>query len=105
HNLRGNTQIMRCVRQVTSAVNPKNLALWTLPELCERLSEFAYEVYDATTHPSLGQSPRESFERGLAATGHRLQHVIAYDREFLMLTLPAPQRDTVRVQAGRGVRV
>lgn len=105
HNLRGNTQIMRCVRQVTSAVNPKNLALWTLPELCERLSEFAYEVYDATTHPSLGQSPRESFERALAATGHRLQHVIAYDREFLMLTLPAPQRDTVRVQAGRGVRV
>jgi putative transposase len=105
HNLRGNTQIMRCVRQVTSAVNPKNLALWTLPELCERLSEFAYEVYDATPHPSLGQSPRESFESGLAATGHRLQHIIPYDREFLMLTLPAPQRDTVRVQAGRGVRV
>jgi transposase InsO family protein len=97
HNLRGNTQIMRCVRQVTKSVNPKNLAVWNLPGLCQRLAEFAQEVYDTTPHPSLGQSPREAFERGLAITGRRLQQMIPYNREFLVLTLPAPKRDMVRV--------
>lgn len=105
HNLRGNTQVMRCARQVTTAVNPKNLAVWNLPDLCEHLAEFAYELYDTTLHPSLSRSPREAFENGLAITGHRLQQVIAYNREFLVLTLPAPKRGTVRVQAGRGVKV
>jgi len=105
HNLRGNTQVMRCARQVTAAVNPKNLAVWNLPDLCEHLAEFADEVYDTTLHPSLGQSPRETFERGFAITGCRLQQVIPYNREFLVLTLPAPKRGTVRVQAGRGVKV
>jgi hypothetical protein len=69
------------------------------------LAEFAQEVYDTTPHPSLGQSPREAFERGLAITGRRLQQMIPYNREFLVLTLPAPKRDMVRVQAGRGVKV
>jgi transposase InsO family protein len=105
HNLRGNTQIMRCVRQVTVAVNPKNLAVWTLPHLYTHLCEFAYEVYDTTQHPSLGKSPREAFEKGLTATGHRLQRMVPYNREFAVLTLPAPRRGTVRVQAGRGVKV
>ncbi|TAM83452.1 MAG: hypothetical protein EPN47_04910 [Acidobacteria bacterium] len=105
HNLRGNTQIMQCTRQVTTAVNPKNLAVWNLPDLCERLAEFAYEIYDTTLHPSLGQSPREAFERGFALTGHRLQQIIPYNREFLVLTLPAPKRSTVRVQPGRGVMI
>jgi len=31
--------------------------------------------------------------------------MIPYNREFLVLTLPAPKRDMVRVQAGRGVKV
>jgi len=79
--------------------------VWTLPHLYVRLCEFAYEVYDATRHPSLGQSPREAFEKGLAATGHRLQRVVPYDREFVVLTLPAPRKGTVRVQAGRGAKV
>jgi len=105
HNLRGNTQIMRCARQVTTAVNPKNLAVWNLPDLCQRLAEFAHEIYDTTPHPSLGQSPRETFERGLVITGRRPQQMIPYNREFLVLTLPAPKRDMVRVQAGRGVKV
>jgi putative transposase len=39
HNLRGNTQIMRAVRQVTKAVNPKASAVWTLAQLHESLCE------------------------------------------------------------------
>jgi hypothetical protein len=105
HNLRGNTQITRCVRQVTAAVNPNNLAVWTLPEFCARLTKFAYDIYDSTPHPALGESPQEAFDRGLASTGQRPQQMVAYSPEFVMLTLPAPRRDTVRVQAGRGMKV
>ena len=89
----------------TPAVDPKNLAVWTLPELCQRLTEFVYEVYDTLDHPSLGQSPRQSYQRGLAATGQRVQRLVPYNREFLMLTLPAPRRGSERVQVGQGVKV
>jgi hypothetical protein len=33
HNLAGNTQVMRNVRQVTKSVNPRGYAIWTLGEL------------------------------------------------------------------------
>ena len=46
HNLRGNTQITRNVRQVTKSVNPKALATWPLAELHQRLSQYLYEVRD-----------------------------------------------------------
>jgi putative transposase len=61
HNLRGNTQITRNVRQVTRSVNPKGLAAWTLGDLHARVAEYLYEVYDMIDHPALGQSPRGSF--------------------------------------------
>lgn len=40
HNLRGNTQITREVRQVTTSVNPKTLATWNLADLTARLTEY-----------------------------------------------------------------
>jgi len=61
HNLRGNTQIMRNVRQVTKSVNPEGLATWSLTELYDRLCEYLYEIYDTVEHPALGRSPREAF--------------------------------------------
>lgn len=42
HNLRGNTQMTRNVRQVTKTVNPKGLATWPLADLHGRLSEYLY---------------------------------------------------------------
>jgi putative transposase len=54
HNLRGNTQIMRQVRQVTASVNPKGEAVWTLADLHDRLAHYLYEVYDSLDHPALG---------------------------------------------------
>jgi putative transposase len=41
HNLAGNTQMMRHVRQVTKSVNPKTHANWTLERLYERMCEWA----------------------------------------------------------------
>jgi transposase InsO family protein len=105
HNLVGNTQIMRNVRQVTKSVAPKTQALWTLGKLSEQLNQWAEEVYDLADHPSLGQSPRETFTRGLHQTGQRPQRLIPYMEEFLMWTRPTTKKGTAKVLAGRGVKI
>jgi transposase InsO family protein len=105
HNLAGNTQIMRNVRQVTKSVEPKTQALWTLGRLSDRLNEWAYKIYDATPHPSLGQSPREAFAQGLLQTGRRPQRLIPYDEEFLMWTRPTTRKGTAKVMPGRGIKI
>lgn len=105
HELQGNTQITRQVRQVTKAVNPRTLAVWTLPDLYTVLCQWAYEIYDQREHPALGQSPRFAFETGLVMSGSRCQRHVAYDEIFQMLTLPAPERGKRKVQPGRGVKI
>jgi putative transposase len=105
HNLSGNTQITRNVRQVTKAVDPKKLAVWPLAELHQRLAEFFYEVYDTLTHPALGKSPREAFDIGLVRTGNRLHRIVPYNEEFLMLTLPTTAKGTAKVSPSRGVKI
>lgn len=105
HNLRGNTQITRNVRQVTKAVNPKGLATWPLGDLHARLSEYFYEVHDTLNHPALGESPREAFQSGLARGGSRIHRMIAYNDEFLMLTLPTTPKGTARVMPSRGIKI
>ena len=105
HNLRGNTQITRNVRQVTKSVDPKSLATWPLAELHQRLSQYLYEVRDTFNHPALGQSPREAFETGLALTGSRLHRLVPYNEEFLMLTLPTTAKGTAKVMPSRGVKI
>src|SRR5258708_26537122 len=47
----------KTARQMTKAVNPKNQALWQLPDLYSFLCAWAYEGYDQEKHPALGQSP------------------------------------------------
>jgi transposase InsO family protein len=105
YNLRGNTQITRQPRQVTKAVDPKGLATWPLAALHGRMTEYLYEVHDTLVHPALGHCPREAFHRGLARGGARVQRTVAYDREFLMLTLPTTKRGTAKVKRSRGVKV
>jgi transposase InsO family protein len=105
HNLRGNTQLTREVRQVTRSVDPKGLAVWTIGELHDRTCEYLYEVYDVLDHPALGQSPRQAFELGLKVSGTRLHRAIPYDRELLIATLPATSRGTATVSPGRGIKV
>ena len=105
HNLQGNTQITRCVRQVTKGVNPRGQAVWALKELRDHLAAYFYEVYDTMDHVALGQSPREAYNAGLASTGERMHRIIPYDREFMIYTLPATGRGTAKVSPGRGVKV
>lgn len=105
HNLRGNTQITRNVRQVTASVDPKGMATWTLRELNDRLNQYLFDVYDGMEHPALGQCPREAFARGLEMSGLRLQRLIPYDRSFMLCTMPSTTRGTATVCTGRGVRI
>lgn len=105
HNLVGNTQITKQVRQVTKAVNPKTLAAWTLGRLYTRLCQWAYEVYDIIEHPALGQSPRDAFGAGLSQSGYRPQRLIPYDDTFIMATLPTTPKGTAKVQPNLGVKI
>jgi transposase InsO family protein len=105
HNLRGNTQITREVRQVTTSVNPKGLAAWSLGDLNARLNEYLFEVYDRMDHPALGQTPEEAFARGFEASGQRLHRIIPYDQSFLLCTMPSTAKGTATVNTGRGVKI
>jgi len=103
HNLRGNTQIMRHVRQVTKSNAPVGQAAWTLTCLYEYLSCFLFEVYDTTQHPALGQTPRQAYLAGFESSGARANRFIPYDQVFLIATLPTTQRGTAKIIPGRGV--
>jgi putative transposase len=105
YSLAGNTQITRNVRQVTTSVDPRNHAVWTLEFLHSRLCEWAYEFYDTTMHPALGQSPRDCFTLGLQRSGNRPQRHIPYDDEFRMMTLPTTAKATALVNSGKGVKI
>jgi transposase InsO family protein len=105
HNLQGNTQITRNVRQVTKGVDPKSQAVWTLDDLQQILATYLYEVYDCTEHPALGRAPREAFETRLGQTGHRASRIIPYDREFIIYTLPTTRTGTAKVDSTRGIKL
>jgi transposase InsO family protein len=105
HNLQGNTQITKNVRQVTKSVNPKEHAVWTLEKLYLYLREWAYEVYDTIEHPALGQCPRDAFIKGILITGERKHILIPYDEDFRIRTFPTTPKTTAKVSPGRGVKI
>jgi transposase InsO family protein len=105
YSLAGNTQITKNVRQVTASVDPKKHAVWPLEFLHNRLCEWAYEFYDTTMHPALGQSPRDCFALGLERSGNRPHRQIPYDEEFRMMTLPTTAKGTAVVNVGKGVKI
>jgi putative transposase len=105
HNLTGNTQITKQVRQVTKSVDPKRQAVWTLGDLYSYLTIWAYEVYDTTPHPALDRSPREAFRVGAARSGERIHCTIDYDETFRFFSLPTTPKGTAKVEPGRGVKI
>lgn len=105
HNLTGNTQIMRNVRQVTKKVNPKRHAVWTLSKLYTYFCEYCYEVYDTCPHPALRMSPREAFNLGLARSGMRNHLLVSID-EFQRLALPtAEDHNGQRLVTRKGIKL
>ena len=105
HTLTGNTQMTKQVRQITRHNSPKTQAVWNLGELYTYLCEYAYEVYDQLSHPSLGQSPGAAFATGMAQSGSRPQQRVTNDFTFQVLTFPSTPKGTATVQASRGIRI
>jgi transposase InsO family protein len=105
HNLVGNTQVMKHVRQVTRSMQPKEHAAWTLGDLYTFLCVWAYEVYDQDIHTTLGMSPREAWVTGLTLSGERTHLTKLYGDEFRYLSLPTTQKGTAKVEPGRGVKI
>jgi transposase InsO family protein len=101
HNLLGNTQITRNVRQVTKSVNPKAFAIWPLAPFVEGLCQYLYEIYDTNVHPALGESPKDAYQRGLESGGFRVHRLIPYDHEFMIATLPSTPKGTAMVSGSR----
>lgn len=105
HNLRGNTQLMKSPRQVSSEANPKKQAVWTLEALYEHFCSWGYEIYDQLLHSTLGQSPREAYLAGLTATGLRHGRQVVADETFHLLMLPTTKQEQAKVMPGHGVKV
>jgi len=105
HNLEGNTQLMKNVRQVTGSINPKRRAIWTLEAFHSRLQQFAYEIYDQIEHPALGVAPREAFATGMAQAGNRPHRLIEYGDDFIIFTLPSSKKGVAQVLPGRGIKL
>jgi len=105
HNLEGNTQLMKNVRQVTGSINPKRRAIWTLETFHNRLQQFAYEVYDQIDHPALGATPREAFAVGMTRAGNRDHRLIEYSDDFKIFTLTSSKKGIARVLPGRGIKL
>ncbi len=105
YTLLGNTQASKHPRQMTRAVDPRRLAVWTLERFSARLCHYVYEVYDQMDHPALGQSPREAFAQGIQLAGMRTHRFIPYSEEFLILTCPTTRTGSAKLDAARGIVV
>jgi len=105
HNLIGNTQIMKQVRQVTKSVAPREQAVWTLGDLYAHLCIWAYEVYDQEIHEALGMTPREAFQMGMLRGGERGHLAAFYGDEFRYLSLPSTPKETAQVTPRKGIKL
>jgi putative transposase len=105
YHLLGNTQALLEPRQMTKATDPQNLAVWTLPDLAERVQQWADEEYETIRHPALGMTPREAYELSIKRDGQRSHKEIPYDEAFRMATFPTTKKGTAVVHPGVGVRM
>ncbi len=104
-NLLGNTQATKQVREITSSVDPKKQALWTLGDLYRYLVEYLYSIYDQNEHPALSISPRTAYKQGEIKTGERLHRYITYDEDFILATYPSPRSGQALVQPSKGIKL
>jgi putative transposase len=105
HNLEGNTQATKNVRQLTPAVDPKRHAIWTLGELYARIQEWAYEQYDTNEHGGIGQTPAGAFNQGIFLWGRRGGDLITFNDDFVYNTLPTTPKGTAKLDPILGVKI
>ena len=105
HLLKGNTQLMKHVRQVTKSVRPEQFAEWTMTALFAGLEYFFEGVYGRREHPAHGHTPIAYFEERLLETGARAMRWVRFDENFLIETAPTVERGTRAVDSRRGIKI
>jgi len=107
YNLLANTQQLRPenARQTTKGNDPRRKAVWTLVAVYERIHKWAYELYDQNYHSGICQSPADAFAAGMAKGGNRLFRMVAFNEEFIFMTLPTTSKGEATVERGNGIKV
>lgn len=105
HNLAGNTQATKRVRELTDEVRPSKHACWTLAELHDLLADYFYNVRNNSPHPTLHATPAELYQRYGRRFGQQTRRFIPYDEGFVLNTLPSTRKGTSKNQPGRGLKV
>ncbi len=101
HQLPGNTQSRRDIRQSTPAVDPAGRDdLMTPAQFVAVLSNYCYEIYDSSPHTTLGMSPRAFEAACVAKHGGRVQAYVAYSTAFRVATMTSSRRATVSERSG-----
>jgi putative transposase len=105
HNLPGNTKTLKEPRKVSRDFDPANDAIYTLAGIDNDLSDYFDNVYGKNYHGTLGQSPQEAFDKGLANVGTKVGRETKYDEAFQRMSLPTLPRTTAKVHPGQGLRI
>lgn len=98
HALCGNNKALQSPRRMSKTHDPRELAVWNLRAFREAFEGFLTEYYHAVEHPALGISPAKAMEIGLLQSGARAHTLTAYDRNFLIATMPTTDKGTSKVQ-------
>ena len=102
----GNTQNLRNPRGMSSEVDPRKHAVWTLPEFDARLWDYFFNCYENLPKEALsGMSPRQTFEAGLKDVGSYHPPRVDYTRHLYMMTLPPAKRGDATVTKNNGIQV
>lgn len=105
HCLRGNNVALQKPRSMSKSHDPRELSVWTLPELREAFDGYLDQVYGEMEHSALGISPKAAMAVGLAQSGLRRHTLIPNTRELLILCLPSTPKGTAKIDASRGVKI
>lgn len=100
HGLRGNTQILKRVRQVTMSRHPVHHSVWSLPAMAATLADYFYEIYDQAPYTGINATPREMHAHGLLQFGHQHSRQIVLTEETRIVLLPRTSRPEQKIHRG-----
>lgn len=103
-NLSGNNKLAKKIRQVSASHNPKNLAIWNAVDFYHGLVAFI-DDWNSISAKSGGLSPSELKAKSIERFGVASNRSMSYDHDFIMDTMPAPKRCTVRLRRNQKIQV
>ena len=106
HELDGTTRLLALSRQLSSTHHPSRHAVWTLPMLHEVCEEWLFQGYPSLCHSTLGDTPRNVFDRSRSRSAERVRRHVADDFGLcVLLALTPPRGPTRHVDGSRGIKI